>query len=208
MRIRTVVAALTAVIAPVVLSAQAAPDTLDLTGRNLISLGIGLTGVRNEIATTGSTYTHANGEVSTLGFRHWVRPSTSVDITMAVLSAEARTSGASTHTNAIIPMLVGLSYAPPALALSRSIRPYVAGAVGPYLHVVSDVSAGSVSNTSETAAGARGAVGVHWFVARHFAIGAEGEYHAVGSFEHKDALTHEPSGFGAQFVIGIPWGGR
>jgi hypothetical protein len=37
---------------------------------------------------------------------------------------------------------------------------------------------------------------------------AEGDYHAVGSFAHADALTENASGFGMGFGMGFVWGGR
>jgi len=91
----------------------------------------------------------------------------------------------------------------------RTLRPFLSLAAGPYVHSVADASAfGATSTTTETAAGARFGAGADWYVARHFMLRAEGDYHAVGSFAHADALTENASGFGMGFGMGFVWGGR
>jgi hypothetical protein len=51
-------------------------------------------------------------------------------------------------------------------------------------------------------------LGANWFVARHFVLDIQGDYHAVGAFDHPDAVTTKPSGFGMTFGLGFSWGGR
>jgi hypothetical protein len=61
---------------------------------------------------------------------------------------------------------------------------------------------------TESVAGARFAAGTNWFVARHFMLSVEGDYHAVGRFSRQDAITAKPSGFGMSFGFGFSWGGK
>jgi hypothetical protein len=137
-----------------------------------------------------------------------VRPTVAVEISAAILDADASTSGARVHANVVTPILFGLSVSPRSLALSTSIRPYLSAAAGPYIHSVSDEFGASTSASVETVLGARLAAGANWFVSRHFVIGLEGNYHAVGKFDRPDAATENPSGFGMSMSFGFAWGGR
>jgi hypothetical protein len=192
---------------PVFARAQSSADSLTLAGRSNIMFGIGLTGARDATASPGLESTHTTGEVGSLAFNHWVRPEIAVQISASVLNADATASGASSHTNAIAPILFGVSYSPRALALTTSLRPFVSAAVGPYFHIVSDAGATTSSSMTESVAGARFAAGTNWFVARHFMLSLEGDYHAVGRFDRQDAVTSKASGFGMSFGLGFSWGG-
>jgi len=196
------------VFAPGVARAQGTSDSLSLLGRSTISLGFGLTGAREATAGVGKPSTHTTGQLGGIAFTHWVRPTVAVEISAAALNADATTSGASVHANVITPILFGLSVSPRALALSTSIRPYLSAAAGPYIHSVSDEFGASSSASAEAVPGARLAAGANWFVARHFVMGVEGNYHMVGKFDQPDALTENASGFGMSVSFGFAWGGR
>jgi hypothetical protein len=194
---------------PVALFAQSSSDSLSLRTKNIISLGIGLTGARDETATFGGTSTHATGELGYLGYERYVHSQASIGVTVAVLNTDSFTQGGRSYTNTITPILFGVRYTPEPLALTRTLRPFMSVAAGPYVHTVADASSfGSVTTTTESAAGARFGAGADWFVARHFMLRVEGDYHAVGSFDHPDALTDHASGFGFGFGMGFVWGGR
>ena len=183
-------------------------DTLELTGRSNIMLGIGLTGARDATATPTVQSTHTSGEVGSLAFSHWVRSQVAVQVSTSVINADATTSGNESHASVITPLLFGLSYSPRALALTASLRPFVSAAAGPYFHTISDAAYNGATSTTESVAGARFAAGANWFVARHFMLALEGDYHAVGNFEHQDAVTSRASGFGMSFAFGFSWGGK
>ena len=193
---------------PVAALAQSSSDTLSLDGRTNLMIGIGLTGTRDASATPGQASTHASGEVGSFAFNHWVRPSVAVTISAAALNVDTRAGSGHATTNAITPLLFGLSYSPRALALSTSIRPFVALAAGPYLHAIADAGAGAATTRTETVAGARMGAGTNWFVARHFMLSLEADYHAVGKFDYIDAVSKDPSGFGLSFGFGFSWGGK
>ena len=152
----------------------------------------GLTGARD--ATTSATHiqTHTTGELGSLVFKHWVGPQVAVEIGVGVMNADETVSPGFVRTNAIIPLLFGASISPPSLALSSSVRPYLSAAVGPYFHSVSELGvSGSEVATTESVPGARFGLGANWFVARHFILDIQGDYHAVGAFDHPDAVTLE-----------------
>ena len=192
------------------LMAGAQVDTLSLTGRSNLMLGIGLTGQRHTTASgsQASVTTTTTGEAGSFSFNHWVRPEIGVVISASLLSASssAGVSSSGASASAIFPLLFGISYSPRALALSPSIRPFVSLSAGPYIHTLSDAKLFDVSHTSETVLGARLSAGANWFVARHFTVSVEGSYHAIGEFERQDAVAKNPSGFGMNVGFGFAWG--
>jgi hypothetical protein len=191
---------------PVVAGAQT--DSLSLTGRSNLMIGVGLTGERSTTASGGQSSVRTKGEAASFSFNHWVRPEVGVIISASLLSASSSAgfSAGGATANAIVPLLFGLSYSPRALALSSSIRPFVSAAAGPYIHTVADANPAGAENYSETVPGARIAAGANWFVARHFTVLLEANYHAVGKFERQDAVTKDPSGFGMNVGFGFAWG--
>ena len=193
---------------PAIAGAQATDDSLSLAGRSNIMFAIGLTGERTTNASGGGTSVRSTGEAGGFSFNHWVRPEVGVTISANVLGASTSAGFGSASTNAIVPLLFGISYSPRALALSRSIRPYASVAAGPYIHTVSDANGLSASNYTETAAGSRLAAGANWFIARHFAMNVEAHYNAVGKFDRQDAVTKDPSGFGFNLGFAFGWGGK
>jgi Outer membrane protein beta-barrel domain len=206
---RTAIPLLVSLLVPGLVFAQRSGDTLSLAGKNIISLGFGLTGARDATATGTQASTHATGGLGYMGYEHYVHPQAAVDISVGVLSTDTFEQAGRSHTNAITPILIGVRYSPEPIALSRTLRPFLSLAAGPYVHTVADASdLIAASSTTETAAGARLSAGADWFVARHFMLRAEADYHAVGSFEHADALTEHASGFGFGLGMGFVWGGR
>lgn len=193
---------------PAGVHAQQASDSLSLAGRSTISLGLGLTGSRKASAAPGTAMTHASGQVASIAFSHWVRPSVAIDISAAVLDADTYASIGHASNNAVTPILFGLSVSPASLAISRSVRPYVSAAAGPYIHTFTDAVGAQTTSSVDTQFGARFAAGANWFAARHFVVGLEGNYHAVSEFEQPGGLTTRPSGFGMSLSLGFAWGAR
>jgi hypothetical protein len=183
-------------------------DTLSLLGRSAIMAEFGLTGARDATQTATRVETHTSGELGSLVFKHWFRPQVAFEMGIGVMNADETVTTGFARTNAIMPLLFGLSVSPASLAISSSVRPYLSAAAGPYFHSVSVVSGLNASTTTESAAGARFGLGANWFVARHFIVDVQGDYHAVGSFDHPDAVTDKPSGFGLTVGLGFSWGGR
>jgi len=206
---RTAISVLLSLLVPSLAFGQRSDDTLSLAGKNIISLGVGLTGARDVSATATQSSTHTTGELGYLGFSHYIHPQAAVEVTFGVLATDTFEQFGDSHANTIAPVLFGIRYSPEPLALSRSFRPFLSAAAGPYVHTVADANQfGVASSTTETAAGARFGAGADWYVARHFMLRAEADYHAVGSYSHPDALTDHASGFGFGFGMGFVWGGR
>lgn len=197
-----------ALLLPGAARAQATVDSLNLIGRSTLLFGVGLLGSRDASAAAGGTGAHASGEIASISFTHWVRPSIAAEISTGVLGANATAGFGGARTNTITPVLFGLSFSPRVLALSKSVRPFVSAAVGPYIHSSSDASGAGANASSESVAGARLVAGANLFVSRHFMLAVSGDYNAVGRFSRLDAVSEHPSGFGMSFALGFAWGGQ
>jgi hypothetical protein len=208
MRVRLVLVAAVA-ISPMTARAQAT-DSLNLQGRSTITLGIGLTSAHDASASgTGVASEKSSWELGSLAFHHWVRPQLAVLAEIDALSTENVASPTGSHSYSVDPILVGLRLSPRALAITPGLRPYASVAAGAYIHTMDDASiGGTASSTSEAAPGARLALGTEWFATRHFVIGIEGAYHAIGKFDHPDAVTDKAGGLGIALAMGFAWGGR
>ncbi len=196
-----------ALLLPLGVRAQQPFDSLSLAGRSTIALGIGLTGSRSASAEAGIAATRTTGEVASIGFSHWVRPSVAIGISVALLDADTYAAVGHASNNAVTPILFGVSVSPVSLALSRGVRPYVSVAAGPYIHSFTDAVGAQTSATVDTQLGARFAAGMNWFFTRHIMWGFEGAYHAVPAFDRPAGLTTKPGGFGLSTLLGFAWGG-
>lgn len=199
---------LIAAFAPVMLIAQT-PDSIGQQGRTLLALSVGLTGTRQATANAARISAGGSGQLAALALTHFVRPSVAVEITAALLDQDDYVVAAHAHHEAVTPLLFGLSWSPAALALSSDVRPFVSLAAGPYVRTVSDASGFSgASATMQTALGARLGTGANWFVARHFAVQVEGDYHAAPEFAAENNTRRNVSGFSLSAGFGFVWGGR
>jgi opacity protein-like surface antigen len=193
---------------PISLHAQRSSDTLSLLGRKAISVGLGLTGARSTTTSGGTTATHTDGQVGSLSYNQYIRRTVGIEIEGAVLNADSFVQPGRTHTNSITSLLFGVTFAPASLAITRNLRPFFAAGVGPYIHTTTDLTTSGVTTSSETVAGARFGAGINWYAARHFLMNVEAKYHAVGDFDHPDAVTDRASGWGVALGLGVVWGGR
>ena len=159
------------------------------------------------------TDSRTNGFVGALTYAYWTAPDWAVTISISVLDAEAGTSATGTDVTsksaAVIPVLFGAKYAPALSSRHSPLRPYLSGAVGPYLGFASNtVISAALSNEaiSETAFGFRALVGVDWFAGSHFTLSVGAGYHFVTDFDEPIGRGKNYSGpefsFGLGFVFG------
>jgi hypothetical protein len=198
--------AILAVLIPAVLSAQSA-DSLSQRGRTLVAVGVGLTGNRDASADASKLSARGNGQVASLAVTHFVKSSVAIDISAAVLDENDFVSGTRAHHEEVSPVLFGVNWSPASLAVSSELRPFVSLVAGPYIHQMDDAAVTGARASMQTVLGARLGAGANWYVARHFALQVEGDYHAVPAFDAVDGVRRNVSGFTLSLGLGVAWGG-
>jgi hypothetical protein len=193
---------------PMVAVAQA-DSTRSQQGRTMLSFGLGVTGTREASVVSGQTTARTTGQLASLSFTHFVSPGIAFDIAGAVLDADASTGYSNTSAAAVTALVFGLSYSPPKLALTKSMRPYVSAAIGPYIHFQSETSAyGSAQTSLQSHVGARLGAGMNVYFARILALQLEGNYHSVKPFDTVNGATRNPTGWSMTVGLGLAWGGK
>lgn len=204
---RLLVAVAAAIVVPIVAGAQASADTLSLQGKSFVLLSVGLTGSNQAINSPGGQ-TASSSSSATLDFTHFLRPSVAFEIAATARGVNAFNDFSDSRVTATSALLFGANWAPEALALSTGVRPYASVLVGPYFNSTARNVQASQTATTDVAPGARLGLGVNWFVARHFSLQLEGDYHAVGKFDHPELVERKPNGFALTAGFAIGWGGR
>ena len=194
-----------------------APRVRSLKGKHGLQLNVGVLGqasTTHEIALGGIvTESSANDFSGSVAYTYWFERDWAVHASIGFLDADVKTSlgngGTLTESAGVVPILLGLRYYPTALAPSSGMRPYLAGAVGPYVgyHNRDRVGFGVVTDhRSETAAGAYAGAGIDWFVNHIFKIGLNGGYHFVTDFDHPIGTEENYSGAEFSLTIGFLFG--
>lgn len=207
MHSRLLAALTAALVIPIVAGAQTSSDTLSLQGKSFVLVSIGLTGSNEAVNSPGSQRA-SNSSGGSLDFTHFMRPSVAFEIAATARGLNALNDFSGNQVTATSALLFGASYSPPALALSTGLRPYASLLVGPYFNSTARNAADNQTAVDDVAPGARLGLGVNWFVARHFSLQVEGDYHAVAAFDHPELVDHKPNGFALTAGFAIGWGGR
>ncbi len=192
---------------PMTAAAQQTASTLH--GRHIVTLQMGL--LNHATAETsvgvGNTDSRVNGFAGSFTYTYWVEPDWAALISLGMLDAEVGTSvnvgTVSTESAVVVPLLFGAKYSP-VLARRPSVRPYLSGAVGPYVGSATATRAGfGVRNETitETAFGFRAMAGADWFVGRHAMIEFGAGYHFVSDFD--EPIGSDKNYSGPEFSIGL-----
>ncbi len=194
-----------------------APRVRSLKGKHGLQVNLGVLGqasTTNQVTFSGiiteSSATDFSGSVS---YTYWFERDWAVHASVGFLDADVKTSvgGGRTLTEsaAVVPILLGLRYYPSAVAPSSGMRPYLAGAVGPYVGWQSRDRVGLGITTeyrSETAVGAYAGAGIDWFVSHLFKIGLNGGYHFVTDFDRPIGAEENYSGAEFSLTVGFIFG--
>lgn len=207
MRIAAFAATLAVAAVPYAVSAQTTSDTLSLQGRSIIGFGVGLNSTHSASQTPSGQEATSNG-VASLNFTHFTRPSVAFEISAAVLDASATNTFSNQTASGVTSLLAGVRYAPEAVALSSTLRPYVSVLVGPYFNNFAKSAGYTGTATSESVFGTKFGAGADWFMSRHLSLQLEAAYDAIGHFDHEEVLAHKPGGFAMTAGFGVAWGGR
>jgi len=213
---------------PITLSAQALPNTAksestnqyasnSLKGKHGIELRLGLLSKlssTNEISTGGiTTKNKANGLGGSIAYNYWLEDNLALSISIGALNADANTSvsggGTSVESAVVVPMLFGVKYQAFRFTDSNNLRPYVSASIGPYFGFASNVRAGAITSTesiSETALGARLAVGMDLSLSKLFKLGFGAGYRFVTDFENRIGSETNYSSPEFSLLLGIVFG--
>ena len=191
---------------PAIAAAQSS-DPLGQRGRTLLAFNVGLTGSRDAAVDPSAISARDAGQVLSFGVTHFVHASLGIELSAAVMDENNYLSGARAHHEEVVPFLFGVNYAPTALAVSSSLRPFVSVAAGPYLHSMDEASFSGARASVETVFGGRFGAGANWYLSRHFALQVEGDYHAVRPFDAADGVRQNVSGATLSVGAGFAWGG-
>jgi hypothetical protein len=193
---------------PAMLGAQSL-DSLGQLGRTLLAFDIGLTGTHEASVDPSKITARGKGQVASLAVTHFVHREFAIEISGAVLDENDYVTAGRAHNEQVLPLLFGVNWAPTSLAVNAELRPFASFAAGPYFHTINDASAvtGVHSAVDETLIGERIGVGANWYLARHFALQLEGDYHAVPSFASVDGIRRNVSGLALSVGFGVAWGG-
>lgn len=184
-----------------------------LEKRSRVELRVGLWNQQSHTATrigVGGVETTAGSEgtIVALTCAHWMQENLAVAFSFAVLTAEASTrvgsSGVSTHSVSVIPVMLGVRYYLPRSTYRTSWRPYLAASVGPYVGVEAKTEVGwQVVEESRTEASFGGHLGggLDIQLSRSLMMGANVGYNLMTDFS--DSLGGRKNYSGPEFGIGI-----
>ncbi len=197
-------------------------DLLLLEGRHGLSLAAGTLSsvtIRHDVSRGGvRSEARDAGAVASISYRYWARQDWNLGVSINLIDAGATSDVEAgevvSESAAVTAVLVGLSYYPPPLALTRDVRPYGSIAVGPFFGSATnsrvETGAAAVETFSESAPGARVGVGVDFFLGSRFRAGVAGGYDFVADFDQQIGSHRNYSGpevtvsFGVLFGRGRP----
>lgn len=139
-----------------------------------------------------------SGYVGSLAYANRVTTNWEVELDAALHDAEATGGESATVTS----LLIGANAYP--LGLTPSLRPYVTGALGPYV----GVSARSAEARTETVLGARIGAGVDARLTGWLYSGLRVAYHAAPDFDEPVGTIANPRGVQLSLELGVTFGGR
>ena len=168
-------------------------DSNPFRGRHEIEISIGLLSglsTTSEASVGGiSTKATTTGFAGSLSYGYWFADEWAINLSVGVANADASTSvggtGASVESAVVVPILVGVKYAPLGLAINEKLRPYAFASLGPHFGFASDVRAGVSTGTeayTETALGSRLGFGMELLLGRRFTLGFAAGYRLVSDF--------------------------
>lgn len=187
-------------------------DSHALRARHQIEVGVGLL---SGLATAGEVSvgglemrSEANGIIGSIAYAYWLTDAWAVNLSVGVASADASVTASGTsgsvESATVIPLLFGVKYQPPKLAVADALRPYGYASLGPYFGFASEVRAGTTSGVesySETALGSRVGVGMELWLGRRFTLGFGVGYRLVSDFERR--IGSEKNHSSPEFMLSV-----
>ena len=188
------------------LSLQA--QDLQMKGRSSIEFTLGLWG-GSKVSNTITEGTHYEAAVSAFAggiiYGRWLQENLSFTLSSGILAGRAsstvRFTSVDQQASMVVPILLGLRYYLPEPSPDAAVRPYLCGALGPYIGFEANNSTLSQDAHSEIAFGGRLGAGLDIIAAEHVKFGANAGYNLVSDFATPIGQRLNLSG--ADFSIGI-----
>jgi len=173
---------------------------MSLTGRHSVALSIGLL---PQVETRPGA-AQADGFLGGLTYTYWPHRAWGIEASVSALDLEASEGRAAT----VAALLVGASYSPEALALSPVVRPYLTGAVGPYIGTEANGTFDESGSRTETVLGARFGGGIDAHAWRWLRVGVRAAYHVVPDYDPPMGSIESPQGAQLSLLLGATFGGQ
>jgi len=193
-------------------------STRTFLNKHRIDLNVSLLSEINatsEVTFAGTTTRgDANGVVGGVAYTYYASRDFGLGVSVGVMDADATTSvtgtGTSVEAASVVPLLFGVKYQPALFTVGEALRPYASISAGPYFGTASNVRSGLTTSTeslTETAIGARFAIGVDFLLGRFVALGVGGGYHLVSDFDNRIGSEKNYSSPEFALSLGFIFGG-
>ncbi len=208
---------LTALFIITALGATTGAQTLER--RHQIELRIGMwnqtTDVRSTVGIDGVQSTvDNNGFVGGIAYGYWLRENVALQIAADVMAAKVESDvttlgTVSSETAAVSAVTLGIKYYVPRPVAGSTVRPFLRGAVGPYMGSQSRTEVGLTVVTEsrkEAAFGGQASAGVDFLLSHRFMLGVTVGYNQMSDFDKPIGgsvnFSGPVAGFGFSVLLG------
>jgi hypothetical protein len=178
-------------------SARATPVTLK--GRHDLSIGVGL--LPDAQANPGNLST--NGFLASFSYTYWPYPEWGLAASASLFDSELAGGNAASISS----ILFGVRYYPEALALGSVARPYLSGAIGPYIGSETGNGFREAGPQVQTVVGARLGAGIDIYALNWLRLGLHTAYHLAPEYEDAVGTIESASGTQLSLEMGLSFGG-
>lgn len=173
---------------------------VELRGRHSVTMGVGL--LPDAQVSPGTV--QSTGFLASVAYAYWPHDEWGLEASASWLDAKVAGGSAASITA----LLMGVSYHPSALAIGSVVRPYLSGAIGPYIGSETGGTVRTVGVRTTAVVGARLGLGVDAFAWRWLRLGVRAAYHATPKFGDDLGRLQDGSGGQLSLEIGVALGGR
>lgn len=197
---------------------EAERPSLTRAGRHAIELGVGVAGgtTASISAGPGGATTEAGTAVSgALSYSYWIAERVAITAQVGVASVDATVSSGTTSSSVrsatVVPLLFGAKYQPFSIAGAERLRPYLSGAIGPFIGTDAGVGTqggtATVGSRTEVALGGRIGAGLDLLVSRRVMLGVGAGYRLMADFAQPIGGDRNYSGADFVLSVGVLLGG-
>jgi len=171
-----------------------------------LNLGVWSGGASTSIS-TGGVQTEANlgAFIGGILYTNWLQENLSVTLSAGLLAARASSTvsmgGIDQQVSSVVPLLIGVRIFLPYPEPDAQVRPFLSGAIGPYIGSEAKSTLFTQGTHTETSFGGRFGAGIDFILSNHFKLGANAGYNVMSDFSA--AVGGRMNYNGGEFSIGI-----